>query len=402
MPNEVLKDGNGNPITLNVLTAGTAGTPSADVGSIQGISGGVAVGVSGTFWQATQPVSGTVAATESGTWNVGLNAGAQVQLTDGTNVITNETAGADAKSNTLNRVPGSAAGYAYNGTTWDRIRSGLTAVQTVTTGLQNNIAMGVYNASPLTLANTNLSPIQFDVNGYLKVNMSAGFVQVSDGTNPIATDVSGSDAKSNTSNRFPTVDQMYGYNGATWDRLRCGVASNQATTGVTQVTPAIQNPSSNFDSAKGGQVTVQTSPNGFNNTIPMTVYNSSAPAPASGNTLPLQSDSAGNLRVNTGVVGFTFTHSVTAMVTNTSTQVLASNANRKYLILQNNDATDGYWIAFGVTATKAAPSFFIGAKTLTNTEPQTFILAGPVCTQAVNAIYNQAGTPSTLSVLEGA
>ena len=33
-----------------------------------------AVPVSGTFWQATQPVSGTVAATQSGTWTVGLSA----------------------------------------------------------------------------------------------------------------------------------------------------------------------------------------------------------------------------------------------------------------------------------------------------------------------------------------
>jgi hypothetical protein len=37
---------------------GTAGTPSADVISVQGVSGGTPQPVSGTFWQTTQPVSG--------------------------------------------------------------------------------------------------------------------------------------------------------------------------------------------------------------------------------------------------------------------------------------------------------------------------------------------------------
>ena len=39
---------------------GTAGTADAQVRTVQGIAGGTAVPVSGTFWQATQPVSGTV------------------------------------------------------------------------------------------------------------------------------------------------------------------------------------------------------------------------------------------------------------------------------------------------------------------------------------------------------
>lgn len=39
---------------------GTAGTASTDVITVQGIASGVAQPVSGTFWQATQPISGTV------------------------------------------------------------------------------------------------------------------------------------------------------------------------------------------------------------------------------------------------------------------------------------------------------------------------------------------------------
>lgn len=58
---------------------GTAGTPSADVLTVQGVTSMTALKVdgsavtqpvSGTFWQATQPISGTVAATQSGTWTV--------------------------------------------------------------------------------------------------------------------------------------------------------------------------------------------------------------------------------------------------------------------------------------------------------------------------------------------
>ncbi len=42
---------------------GTAGSSSADVISVQGIVAGTPLPVQGTFWQATQPVSGTVTAT---------------------------------------------------------------------------------------------------------------------------------------------------------------------------------------------------------------------------------------------------------------------------------------------------------------------------------------------------
>lgn len=55
----------------------TAGSDASKAIAVQGITGGKAVPVSGTFWQTTQPVSGsvtvsgTVAATQSGTWNVG-------------------------------------------------------------------------------------------------------------------------------------------------------------------------------------------------------------------------------------------------------------------------------------------------------------------------------------------
>jgi hypothetical protein len=47
-------DSNGRQIMVG---AGVAGTPAGGVASIQGVSGGTALPVSGTFWQTTQPVS---------------------------------------------------------------------------------------------------------------------------------------------------------------------------------------------------------------------------------------------------------------------------------------------------------------------------------------------------------
>jgi hypothetical protein len=50
-------------LNATVVGAGTAGTPAGGVVSIQGVSGGTVIPVSGTFFQATQPVSCATAAT---------------------------------------------------------------------------------------------------------------------------------------------------------------------------------------------------------------------------------------------------------------------------------------------------------------------------------------------------
>ncbi len=42
------------------IPTGTAGTPSASVLSVQGVAGGFGLPVTGTFWQAIQPVSGSI------------------------------------------------------------------------------------------------------------------------------------------------------------------------------------------------------------------------------------------------------------------------------------------------------------------------------------------------------
>lgn len=78
------------------------------------------------------------------------------------------TAGADGVSNTQNQLEVGARNSAFNGTTWDRIRAGLVAVQTTFVGILNTIGMLRYNATPPTLADGNIAPLQGDANGNLK------------------------------------------------------------------------------------------------------------------------------------------------------------------------------------------------------------------------------------------
>lgn len=76
----------------------------------------------------------------------------------------------DAEANSTTTRTG-ALGYSYNGSTWDRNRSGQVAVQTSFTGFQNNIPMARYSATAPVLADGNMVPLQVDGSGNLQVNL---------------------------------------------------------------------------------------------------------------------------------------------------------------------------------------------------------------------------------------
>jgi hypothetical protein len=57
-----------NSITSNTAVYTAAGTSSTNANPIQGVTGGIAVPVSGTFWQATQPVSLSASVAVTGTF----------------------------------------------------------------------------------------------------------------------------------------------------------------------------------------------------------------------------------------------------------------------------------------------------------------------------------------------
>lgn len=74
---------------------------------------------------------------------------------------------ADAESNPSTTRTGSL-GYSYNGSTWDRNRSGIVTATSTFTGIQNTLGMGRYNASAPTLTDGQVVVYQVDVNGNMK------------------------------------------------------------------------------------------------------------------------------------------------------------------------------------------------------------------------------------------
>ena len=91
-----------------VVGLGSAGSPSGGVLSIQGVTGGTGVPVTGTFYQATQPVSIASAQVVSGAYASGsLASGAVVDLT---NVTGTKAAGTAATKSLLGGAVYTAAG----------------------------------------------------------------------------------------------------------------------------------------------------------------------------------------------------------------------------------------------------------------------------------------------------
>lgn len=86
----------------------------------------------------------------------------------------------DATANPTTTSAG-ALMYGYNGTTWDRLRTGVTGVFTSALGFLNVLSVGRFNASPLTLADGNLAILQLDANANLKVTASIPGVLTSGG-----------------------------------------------------------------------------------------------------------------------------------------------------------------------------------------------------------------------------
>jgi hypothetical protein len=76
---------------------------------------------------------------------------------------------ADAYANPTTPTVGSA-NLGFNGTTWERLRSGISSVFTTVTGVLNSIPMGQFLTTPPTLSNGNFAPLQVDANGRLLSN----------------------------------------------------------------------------------------------------------------------------------------------------------------------------------------------------------------------------------------
>lgn len=68
---------------------------------------------------------------------------------------------ADGASNPTTPTVGAGSLF-FNGTTWDRAKSGQTGAQSSVVGMQNTLSMGRYNSTPLALTNGQSAMIQLD------------------------------------------------------------------------------------------------------------------------------------------------------------------------------------------------------------------------------------------------
>lgn len=91
--------------------------------------------------------------------------------TDDTRAVVS-TAGGDAVSNTQNELESSSRISGFNGTTWDRIRTGITSVATSVLGYLNVIAVTIYRATPISRTDGQSGPIEGDGLGNVKTTQA--------------------------------------------------------------------------------------------------------------------------------------------------------------------------------------------------------------------------------------
>jgi hypothetical protein len=135
-------------LNATVVGLGSAGTPSGGVVSVQGVSGG-----------QTLPVSGTLAVTQSTSpW-----------------IVAGNDTPADAFATPTNAVPAQDFLLGYNGSTSDRLRTAGIGNAVAATGILAVAAYGQNNTSLPTLGNTNYGVEQLDTSSRL-ITVGAGTV----------------------------------------------------------------------------------------------------------------------------------------------------------------------------------------------------------------------------------
>ncbi len=135
-----------------------------------------ALSVTGTFWQATQPVSGTISALQSGTWNVGLNAGSNA-----IGSITN-TSFASTQSGSWN--VGINAGTNYIGKT--RLTDGTTDAEVIPLTNYNAQAVAIVDGSgnqltSFTVTNAGTFAVQAAQSGTWNITNISGTISLPTG-----------------------------------------------------------------------------------------------------------------------------------------------------------------------------------------------------------------------------
>jgi hypothetical protein len=76
---------------------------------------------------------------------------------------------ADGRTNVFTTYKLLTFGHVFNGTTWDRPRSGIVIPNTTLTGYQNTLPWAIFNATPTVRTEGQGGPFQSDIDGKLHV-----------------------------------------------------------------------------------------------------------------------------------------------------------------------------------------------------------------------------------------
>lgn len=210
--------------THQTETHSNAGTPNTTAVTVQGNASGIAVPVSGTFWQATQPISGTITANVG----TGTQAGNLTQIA-GTAPVTGGVAGllavggpvASAGSNADNPIK---IGGVFN-TTQPTVTTGEVVDSQATAHGALIVATGV---DPLAAAITPYSPLNnTDVTALGNITSTQALTVSTQGAATAFVVVSGS--------WTGTLQPQVSYDGTNWVNISV-VPSNPAAAAVTSIT----------------------------------------------------------------------------------------------------------------------------------------------------------------------
>ena len=173
-----------------VAGEGVAGTPAGGVFSIQGVSGGTAVPVSGTFYQATQPVS--IASAQIASGAVASGAFASGAVASGAFASGSLAAGSMVDLLTMRAPIGGTSS---------------SPADVLVGGCQ-------YNASAPTFTTGDSGAAQCTINGYVIVQVANTATQVTPGNGISAP----TGTAPSTSSPVTAFNEMY--NGSTWDAMQ--------------------------------------------------------------------------------------------------------------------------------------------------------------------------------------
>jgi len=154
-PGYGLQDSSYRPV---IVGAGTAGSQTGGILTVQGDASGTAIPVSGTFWQATQPVSGTVTAnagTNLNTSLLALESGGNLASikTDSDSIVTNTSNIATNTTNIPNIIGTASSNLPSKGIVVQGSDYGGTAkAQTLKVDSSGNAQVAITNTPAVTVS----------------------------------------------------------------------------------------------------------------------------------------------------------------------------------------------------------------------------------------------------------